>query len=62
MRLTRRARRAAEAAAKRLGNPALVEEFKLDKLYRSKGGAPASEEEGDEEETGDGSEEGEGEA
>jgi hypothetical protein len=40
----RRARRAALAASKRLGNPALVEAFKLDKLYRSKGGAPAGEE------------------
>jgi hypothetical protein len=56
VRLTRRARRAAAAAAKRLGNPALVDEFKLDKLYRSKGGAPLAEEEGDDEETEDGAE------
>jgi hypothetical protein len=40
----RRARRAALAASKRLGNPALVEAFKLDKLYRSKGGAPGGDE------------------
>jgi hypothetical protein len=43
----RRARRAAVAAA-RLGNPALVEAFRLDKLYRSKGGAPPVEETEDE--------------
>jgi hypothetical protein len=48
----RRARRAAVAAAKRMGNPALVEAFKLDKLYRSKGGAPQGEEADDEEEAG----------
>lgn len=41
----RRARRAAVAAAKQTGNPALVDAFKLDKLYRSKGGIPVSEEE-----------------
>lgn len=39
----RRARRAAVAASKQMGNPALVEAFKLDKLYRSKGGVPVSE-------------------
>jgi len=48
----RRARRAAVAAAKRLGNPALVEAFKLVKLYRSRaGGAPGEE---TEEEVGEG--------
>jgi hypothetical protein len=54
VRLVRRARRAAGAAAKRLGNPALVDEFKLDKLYRSKGGAPPNEEEEDDEEAEEG--------
>ncbi|HEU4408757.1 MAG TPA: hypothetical protein VFS43_26080 [Polyangiaceae bacterium] len=40
VRLTRRARRAAGAAARLGGNPALAQAFQLDKLYRSKGGAP----------------------
>ncbi len=43
----RRARRAALAASRRLGNPALVEAFKLDKLYRSRGSAPAEEDDAD---------------
>ncbi|MDI1444181.1 hypothetical protein [Polyangium sp. 6x1] len=47
--LVRRARRAALAASKRLGNPAMAEAFKLDKLYRSKGAA-AVEDEGNEDE------------
>jgi hypothetical protein len=40
VRLTRRARRAAGAVARQAGNPALAQAFQLDKLYRSKGGAP----------------------
>jgi hypothetical protein len=44
VRHVRRARRAAEAAARRLGNPALVEAFRLDKLYRSRAGGPPAEE------------------
>ncbi|UQA58644.1 hypothetical protein [Polyangium aurulentum] len=48
VRHVRRARRAAEAAARRLGNPALVEAFKLDKLYRSRAGGPPAEEPGEE--------------
>jgi hypothetical protein len=40
VRLTRRARRAAGAAARLGGNPSLAQAFQLDKLYRSKGGTP----------------------
>ncbi|MDI3291119.1 hypothetical protein [Polyangium sp. 15x6] len=47
--LVRRARRAALAASKRLGNPAMAEAFKLDKLYRSKGGSGAEDEGGEDE-------------
>ncbi|MDC0744375.1 hypothetical protein [Polyangium mundeleinium] len=47
--LVRRARRAAIAASKRLGNPAMAEAFKLDKLYRSKGGSSAEDEGGEDE-------------
>jgi hypothetical protein len=47
--LVRRARRAAVAAGKQFGNPALAEAFKLDKLYRSRaGGPPQDDEPGDE--------------
>jgi len=46
--LTRRARKAALAAAKELGTPALAAEFKLDKLYRSRNaGSPQDTEEHD---------------
>lgn len=48
--LVRRARRAAIAASKRIGNPAMAEAFKLDKLYRSKGGSNAEDEGGEDEE------------
>ncbi len=40
----RRARRAATAAGRKLGNEAIVKEFKLDKLYRSRAGGPPAEE------------------
>jgi hypothetical protein len=49
VRLTRRARRAAGAVARQAGNPALAQAFQLDKLYRSKGGAPPpADDDGDE--------------
>jgi len=44
VRLVRRARNAAVAAGRALGEPSLAEEFKLDKLYQSRGGKPAAEE------------------
>ena len=40
--LARGARKAARAAAKRLGTPALVADFELTKLYGSRGGSKAS--------------------
>jgi len=41
VRLARRARKAALAAAKATGNPALAEAFRLDKLYQSRGPSSA---------------------
>jgi hypothetical protein len=54
VRLTRRARKAALAAAKATGNLALAAAFRLDKLYRSRGGAAAGEEEPPEDEPNEG--------
>jgi hypothetical protein len=39
VRLSRRARRAAVVASRDLGNPALAHAFRLDRLYRTRGGA-----------------------
>jgi hypothetical protein len=43
----RRARRAAATAARKSGNDAILREFKLDKLYRTRAGGPPAEEQDD---------------
>jgi hypothetical protein len=56
VRLTRRARKVAVVAARDLGNPALAHAFRLDKLYRTRGGAApgaGEDEEPDDDEGGD---------
>jgi hypothetical protein len=40
----RRARRAAKAAGRKIGNAAILKEFKLDKLYRTRADGPPAEE------------------
>jgi hypothetical protein len=54
VRLTRRARKVAVVAARDLGNPALAHAFRLDKLYRIRGGTAPGNGEGDELDDGDG--------
>jgi hypothetical protein len=44
VRLSRRARKTAVAAARALGNPALAHAFRLDQLYRTRASAPPDEE------------------
>ena len=58
VRLTRRARRAAVVAGRDLGNPALAHAFRLDRLYRTRGGAAPGAGEDDELDEGDGDDEG----
>lgn len=53
VRLARRARKAAVVAGRELGNPALAQAFRLDQLYRSRGGTAPAEDSEDDIEPGD---------
>lgn len=53
VRLTRRARKAAVVAGRDLGNPALAHAFRLDRLYRTRGGTPPPDEDGKDVDGGD---------